>query len=1789
MESSASGLPPAEPHVVTITRRGRRALFALLDPAEYIQSHHAAGRFYEEDLLAALCDQLRPGDLVVDVGANIGNHTIFFAAICECRVLAIEPDPDNFAHLEQNVQLNHLGSRVTLIRGAASDSVGASARIVSRTPGNSGAVSVALTDEDTGIPSVRLDDLDMPDPPKLVKVDTEGMDLVVLEGGSRLLAAHGPVVVVEAGTVDEYDAVAGFLGQFSYLCLDARNPTPTFVFAKRAVGAEHEELVQRITTSFAHQRIALSDELARVNLRARELREAHERTKTALATSEQSRKESQARLEAQRKQIASLEATRRSLETSLNEKEAQLEDQEAKARRLSAQLTKTSAERDRALRSSRATADKLEKTSSSESYQLGNALVKAFAKPGKRTLLLPWTLISIIFRSRRQKAAEYPSVVPATLPESVAKLPTLAPSRPARLGAGEQRTTTRLSAARLAELTDLSQLRVAAIMDEFTFHAYGPECRLLQVTPDNWQTEMADFEPDLLFVESAWRGVRDLWDKKISHAASELVEMVAWCRERGIPTVFWNKEDPVHFQTFTGTAKLFDHVFTTDIDCVSRYKTVLGSEHVHLLLFACQPRLHNPLETYERKHAFCFAGAYYTRYPERIKDLETFVETLTSVRALDIYDRNFHEDHPDYAFPEAYKQFIVGHLPPDQIDRAYKGYRYGINLNSIKQSQTMFARRVYELLASNTVTLSNFSRGLRLLFGDLVISTDNGVCLHEEVTTLLGDESRYRKLRLAALRKVMTEHTYRDRLAYVAEKALGVVRRDALPQIVVTAAVGDDNQLRAALGAHQRQQYPHKSLVLVLKDGYVPSQTVPDDVRTVPWMTAQSMPMGALSSEGFVAGLVPGDYHGPHYLLDLALATRYSSASAIGKRTRYRHSLGACGKQEEGNEYRAVGALPLRAAIVSVARLEGRSLTEWLEEVPDGEIGGECLSVDEFNYCQDHAAEACPTVDDLELPFTGLAMADLEAAAEAVRADDSALNVRQLSGRGILELLGEADRRGVTLEADGEMLQVSADLGGHEYLYAKQAFAPTDLGFDREVKLYFDVSPGLDVRLAVLFLDGRRRKIGSCIAMANRNYREPLPEGTRWLQFGLRVAGGGACTINALVLGNINVDTGVLLARADVLVLTNHYPHYSDLYRNAFVHRRVLEYRKAGRLVDVFSFNAQRAGGYYEFNGIDVICGYKDELQRALSSGRYRKILVHFLDPDMWEILRQYIDRTQVIVWVHGSEVQPRHRREYNFTTEEQRRRAIEESDRRIAFWRAALGTTPSNLHFVFVSQYFADEVMEDVGIRLREANYTVIHNVIDCELFAYRPKSPGMRTKILSIRPYASRKYANDLTVKAILELSKEPFFDELEVRLIGDGRLFEETVSPLHRFPNVTLERGFLRQEEIAALHREYGIFLVPTRMDAQGVSRDEAMASGLVPITNRVAAIPEFVDEECGILVDAEDHAGLARAIARLYHDPDLFLRLSAAAAERVRRQSSRDQTIARELALVFGSAGRAGLADPDRRSTEAPPCSGDPREPPLSGDTCRLVPQAKQQGDRELTSGQQVRRPIPKTAAEMRDLGFVVVPPDQFPPDEDELAKQWWSQRPVAGFYREHQPWVDLLRDYVAALRPKTVMEFGCNVGRNLYYLRETFPELDLLGVDINSAAVEYGRAEFGLDLEVGDERIFQRFEADSFDLILTLSVLDHIAGIRSVCRELLRCSRHNVLCIEVSLPLEGKVSRHFDHRAQEVMDTTPYSYSWDYARVFRELGAPRVDVQSAFLHETSLHPYYKAFVVHKRSA
>lgn len=1056
----------------------------------------------------------------------------------------------------------------------------------------------------------------------------------------------------------------------------------------------------------------------------------------------------------------------------------------------------------------------------------------------------------------------------------------------------------------------LTEIKVAAVMDEFTFHCFAPECNLLPLSPATAVNELEGFNPDLLFIESAWRGKDELWNRKIGTLSQELKSVLQWCKKQQVPTIFWNKEDPIHFETFLTTAQQFDYVFTTDIDCIARYKAALGHGRVYLLPFACQPKTHNPIELYERKNAFCFAGAYYVRYPERTRDLENYVAEFPKYKPLEIFDRNFGKDDVNYQFPVAYQPFIVGTLPFNEIDKAYKGYRYSINLNSIKQSQTMFARRVYELLGSNTITVSNFSRGVRLLFGELVLASDNG---NEIVGRLQRmDEEAEQKLRLSGLRKVMLEHTYRHRLTYVVRKALGWSLEDTLPTMVVVASVGSEEEYRWVLDRYQAQRYERKRLRLVTHAGLAREPSSERGQETISVLTrevADTLFLGELvEQDAWLVMMTADDYYGPNYLLDLALATCYCDAPVIGKAERYQWNDQATVVVAPGQAYRTADRLPVRASAI---RWDGvpreQTLLAWIERARDGQWKLPGLAIDRFNYCQNgrHAtalATIRKRVDDMALD-AGLPVSQLLRTAEDIGPAefDETLLLKWNAAR-LHQMFGNLTNKWISVELNSDGLRIQSKLpdGKHEYCYARDNLAVSELPVGSTLETYLDVTPGLDLQYVFLFFDQKNERLGHVIHTANRNQTANVPAEAGFVRVGWRVCGSGETTIKCLQWGHRKLEEARLLGRSETLVLTNHYPSYDDLYRNGFVHTRVKSYRARGVNVDVFRLRLNAATNYHEFQNIDVVTGGQGALRKLLDSGCYRRVLVHFLSPEMWEVLEQYTN-LQCIVWVHGAEIQPWHRRDYNYLDDKERARAMRESEQRMAFWRGALRPMAPNLKLVFVSHYFAEEVFEDLGFRLPEDRYVVIHNPIDTELFAYRPKPSEQRKRVLSIRPYASRKYANDLSVKAILALAGQPCFHDMEFRMIGDGKLFDETLAPLRQFPNVSIERRFLPQSEIADLYKKYGVCLTPTRMDAQGVSRDEAMASGLVPVTNAVAAVPEFVDDSCGVLAGAEDADGLAAGILELYENPTRFEALSRAAADRVRRQSGTAIVVREELAL------------------------------------------------------------------------------------------------------------------------------------------------------------------------------------------------------------------------------------------------------------------------------------------------
>lgn len=1037
----------------------------------------------------------------------------------------------------------------------------------------------------------------------------------------------------------------------------------------------------------------------------------------------------------------------------------------------------------------------------------------------------------------------------------------------------------------------LKNLRIIGIMDEWSYHAFYPECQLIQISPANWQDVLVSFKPQILFVESMWAN-NSKWQKN-DHPSEEFLALINWCRANNIQTAFWNKEEPEYQAAFINVAFLFDYIFTIDIDSIKQYKILFGHNEVYFLPFACQPSMQNPVEKYVRKDKFCFFDIDDKNDFEIHRNREVLISVSEKIKSVDIYEKNLRVK-----------------MLSDEINGFYKNYRYVVHLDLDKQSQSKFSRLIYEWMASNTLVVSNYSHSLRNFFGDLVVSTDNEKLLQELILDRIADEMTYRKYRLIALRKVMSQHTYADRLQYINECIFGIYANSLLPTIYVVALAKTENDAQNILKNYQRQTYENKKLFLIMSEAYPYLEDFNRlDIHVFTVAEAKAITLGQLNLTGFMAGIMAEDYYGKSYLLDLVLATRYSVSPIIGKFTKYLHDVrGQIILLEEGKQYQQVDSISARAGIIKSTLLVEDNLFEWANSIPTTELNQEeCLAIDEFNYCKNggYLEDGTLTiVNDLENINLGNDLKSIYKAAENINIKREITSYRRFEISNFLKKFIAGGHGNIDLKEDKQSIKIISNLAEkkHVYTYIEEFYKPKVLNFTNKACFYLDLSPGLDVKLVMLFFNAKKERIHSVIASANRNHFYDLPEETAWVQLGIRVSGSGSAIIKNLFLEEVDCGSGCLISGNRYLIVSNKYPEYGDLYRNAFLYRRVCEYKKKGISVDIFQFNINKDLKFSEFENVNIITGNRDQLKLAIEHGSYDKILVHFLTEEMWSILRRYLSKIQMIVWIHGSEIQPWFRREFNISNTEEKKMAIMRSNRRTDFWRSLLLNQKIDIHYVFVSKYFFEEVMEDLHIQLSDQRCSIIHNYIDTDLFSYRKKDISQRLKILSISAYASKKYANDLTTKTILELSKTPIFSELEFKLVGDGPLFEENARPLLGFPNVSIERRFITQTEISELHKDYGVFLCPTRWDSQGVSRGEAMASGLVPVTNNVSAIPEFLDEQCGLAVPAEDYMGLAEAIKKLYLDPELFKKLSQNAANRVRKQVGLQQTIAREIELI-----------------------------------------------------------------------------------------------------------------------------------------------------------------------------------------------------------------------------------------------------------------------------------------------
>jgi len=178
-----------------VTLGGVVSHFSVANPFDLIQAHHCAGVFFEQGELIGLRNRIGPGKRIVEVGANVGNHVVFYAQhMAAERIFPFEPNPESVRLLRANIANNQLDGVID-DRGIGIGLGREDGSFHIETQENN--LGAARLREGGSIPVRPLDAVMAGEKVDFIKIDAEGMEFEVLAGARETLAANRPPIYIE--------------------------------------------------------------------------------------------------------------------------------------------------------------------------------------------------------------------------------------------------------------------------------------------------------------------------------------------------------------------------------------------------------------------------------------------------------------------------------------------------------------------------------------------------------------------------------------------------------------------------------------------------------------------------------------------------------------------------------------------------------------------------------------------------------------------------------------------------------------------------------------------------------------------------------------------------------------------------------------------------------------------------------------------------------------------------------------------------------------------------------------------------------------------------------------------------------------------------------------------------------------------------------------------------------------------------------------------------------------------------------------------------------------------------------------------------------------------------------------------------------------------------------------------------------------------------------------------------------------------------------------------------------
>lgn len=328
----------------------------------------------------------------------------------------------------------------------------------------------------------------------------------------------------------------------------------------------------------------------------------------------------------------------------------------------------------------------------------------------------------------------------------------------------------------------LRPIKVALVADRLTVDGLSLSCQARELTPLNYWLLLRLWRPDILFVESAWQGLNEAWKYKIAaypdhpHRTNAVLRKVVACaRDLDIPTIFWNKEDSVHYERFIDSAKLFQHVFTVDENCLPRYREALPPEStVDTLMFPVQPAIHFKDGSQPKYRRANFVGSYSRHIHDGRRELQHMLfEAAAAELGLTVYDRNSARKSANYRYPEHIPLEVRPAVPYVQTAQIYRDYLVSLNVNTIIDSPTMYSRRLIEIIACGALAVTTPALSVERLFSSYCHTVHSGDEAAEIFARLRRDglSRRDHDMMAAGADYVARNHTWAHRLQQVCEVA----------------------------------------------------------------------------------------------------------------------------------------------------------------------------------------------------------------------------------------------------------------------------------------------------------------------------------------------------------------------------------------------------------------------------------------------------------------------------------------------------------------------------------------------------------------------------------------------------------------------------------------------------------------------------------------------------------------------------------------------------------------------------------------------------------------------------------------------------------------------------------------------------------------------------------------------------------------------------------------------------------------------------------------------------------